>query len=232
MNVSLIIPAFNAAPVLEETLDSVAGQTRPPDEVIVVNDGSTDETVAVAEAHRLRPRVISTPNAGAANALNLGIRKAAGDFLCFLDADDLWEPRKNELQLEHLQADSSVDGVLGQSVAFLCPSVPSEAAARLKYVAGVQPGYLLGTMMMRRSWFVDHELLMDPALRTGYFIEWFRQARQRNIRTHMMESLVHRRRIRPGTLSARVANSNGGLGKDFLEIARRALAAKRRDMSG
>ena len=232
MHVSLIIPAYNASPTLEETLDSVAGQTRIPDEIIVVDDGSTDETADIASTHHLKPRLISTKNQGAASAFNLGIQESHGDVLCFLDADDLWEPDKTELQLQQLQTKSDLHAVLGQTVAFACPSVPKEVVAKLQYVAGVQPGYLIGTLMLRRSWVDRHGLLMDRSLRTGYFIHWFSQMREKGIREHMLNSLVHRRRIRPGTLSARNSMAENGLSKDFLEIARRALMAKRRKAPG
>jgi glycosyltransferase involved in cell wall biosynthesis len=87
MRVSVVIPAFNAERTLAATLRSVQRQTRPRVEVIVVDDGSTDRTVRLAE--QWGARVLSKPNSGQADARNLGIEHAQGDWVTFLDADDL-----------------------------------------------------------------------------------------------------------------------------------------------
>lgn len=100
-NVSVVIPAFNAAGTICEALDSVAGQTVPPPEVLVIDDCSSDDTFALAEGHSSRPRVFRTPvNGGPAAARNLGIEKARGEWLAFLDGDDTWLPHRLEAQLE------------------------------------------------------------------------------------------------------------------------------------
>jgi len=99
---SVVIPAYNAEPFLERTLRSALRQTHSNLEVIVVDDGSTDKTRAIAEAVAAtddRVRIISVPNGGVAKARNIGIAEANGEFVAFLDADDLWHPTKIELQL-------------------------------------------------------------------------------------------------------------------------------------
>ena len=91
MSVSVVIPAFNAAPFLPQTLRAVAAQTRVPHEVIVVDDGSTDGTVDIARAHGAR--VVQTGgNRGPSTARNLGIEAATAPMVAFVDADDVWEP--------------------------------------------------------------------------------------------------------------------------------------------
>jgi glycosyltransferase involved in cell wall biosynthesis len=92
--VSVLIPAWERASWIGETLDSVLRQTRAPDEVIVVDDGSIDDTAAVAAAHPLAPRVLSIPHSGVAAARNRGIEAARGDLVALLDSDDLWLPDK------------------------------------------------------------------------------------------------------------------------------------------
>ncbi|PYX88513.1 MAG: glycosyl transferase [Acidobacteria bacterium] len=100
---SVVIPAYNAELFLERTLRSALGQTYRNLEVIVIDDGSTDRTRAIAEAVAItddRVRIISVPNGGVAKARNIGIAEARGEFVAFLDADDLWHPAKIELQFE------------------------------------------------------------------------------------------------------------------------------------
>ena len=99
---SVVIPAYNAEPFLERTLRSALRQTHSNLEVIVVDDGSTDKTRVIAEAAAAtddRVRILSVPNGGVAKARNIGIGEANGEFVAFLDADDLWHPTKIELQL-------------------------------------------------------------------------------------------------------------------------------------
>ena len=101
--ISVIIPAYNAAKWIGETLDSVLAQTYPALEVLVVDDGSTDATAEVVRGYGERVRLIEKPNGGHASARNLGIRLAQGEYVAFVDADDLWNPRKLELQVNCLQ---------------------------------------------------------------------------------------------------------------------------------
>ncbi|HEX6163426.1 MAG TPA: glycosyltransferase [Vicinamibacterales bacterium] len=97
--VSVIIPAHNAGSFLYETISSALAQTWPHVEVIVVNDGSTDATAAVAASFGDRIRVINQPQSGVAVARNRGAAVARGAWLAFLDADDLWLPHKLATQM-------------------------------------------------------------------------------------------------------------------------------------
>ena len=102
--VSVIIPAYNIAPYIGETLDSVFAQTFANYEVIVINDGSpdTDEFERVIEPYRERIRYISQKNGGASSARNAGLRAATGQLIAFLDGDDLWSPNYLEEQLKFI----------------------------------------------------------------------------------------------------------------------------------
>lgn len=102
--VSVIIPAYNAAQWLPETLRSAQAQTWPHTEIIVVDDGSTDATAATAErlAGRMT-RVVRQPNGGVGAARNRGIREAQGDYVQFLDADDVLSPNKIAAAVELLE---------------------------------------------------------------------------------------------------------------------------------
>jgi len=100
--VSVVIPCYNAAPFLRETLESVLAQTHPPLEVVVVDDGSTDDSSRIAESFGPPVRVIRQQNQGESVARNRGIAAARGEWVALLDADDVWEPRKLEMQITAL----------------------------------------------------------------------------------------------------------------------------------
>jgi glycosyltransferase involved in cell wall biosynthesis len=107
--VSVIIPAYNAMEYLPETFETVAGQTFKDFEVIVVNDGSTDEIECwAARVTDPRFRLISQENLGLAGARNTGIAHAQGDYIAFLDADDLWDPTKLAKQVTVLEENAEV----------------------------------------------------------------------------------------------------------------------------
>lgn len=99
MRVSVVIPCYNRAGILGRAIRSALAQTVVPDEIIVVDDGSRDESVAVARGFGDRVRVIEQPNGGAAAARNRGIAAAQGDWIAFLDSDDEWNSDKLERQL-------------------------------------------------------------------------------------------------------------------------------------
>ena len=103
--ISVIIPAWNRAREVGNAIDSAFAQTLPPLEVIVVDDGSTDETPEVLARYGDHIRVVRQSNQGVAAARNAGIAVANGDFLAFLDSDDVWLPRKLELQMARFDAD-------------------------------------------------------------------------------------------------------------------------------
>ena len=96
MKISVVIPAYNASAFLPRCLKSVFAQTLPPDEVIVVDDGSTDNSAALAA--ELGARVITLTNGGPAAARNAGIQSASSEWIALLDADDMWAPEKLERQ--------------------------------------------------------------------------------------------------------------------------------------
>jgi glycosyltransferase involved in cell wall biosynthesis len=97
--ISVVIPSYNSAAYLPDAIDSALNQTTDPLEVIVVNDGSTDETARILERYQGRVVSISQENRGLSAARNRGIAAARGDLIAFLDADDIWLPEKLEKQL-------------------------------------------------------------------------------------------------------------------------------------
>lgn len=101
--VSVVIPAYNAERFVLDALRSVIDQHYEPIEILLVDDGSQDQTVALVEQELPGVRIIRQQNAGAAAARNTGLREARGDLICLLDADDGWFPGKLAAQVEHLR---------------------------------------------------------------------------------------------------------------------------------
>lgn len=103
MTVSVIIPCYNAEPYLAQAIGSVLAQTRPPNELIVVDDGSTDDSLAVAESFGDRIRVLSKRSGSASGTRNYGASFATGEALMFLDADDVLGPTVLEVLADRLE---------------------------------------------------------------------------------------------------------------------------------
>jgi len=103
MFVSVIIPTYNRKLCLFQAVDSVLAQTVPVEEIIVVDDGSTDGTFeAVCARYGALVKAIRQDNSGASAARNRGLREARGEWIALLDSDDVWLPMKIERQLEAL----------------------------------------------------------------------------------------------------------------------------------
>ncbi|HVS37516.1 MAG TPA: glycosyltransferase family 2 protein [Gemmataceae bacterium] len=112
--VSVVIPGYRAAAVIGRALDSVLAQTRPADDILVVDDGSPDALHAALAPYGRNIRLLRKTNGGAASARNYGLDHSNGDLVAFLDADDYWEPRKLECQLAVLEANPEVGVLAGR----------------------------------------------------------------------------------------------------------------------
>ncbi len=134
MLVSAIIPTYNRARTIERAVNSVLGQSWQPMEVIVVDDGSTDQTTDILARYGDRIRLIRQKNQGPSAARNAGIMAARGEIISFLDSDDSWLPDKVERQVKLLQATESqgvVCCVSNARMEFLSGTKYSFAAASL-----------------------------------------------------------------------------------------------------
>ena len=151
MKISVIIPAYNAAHFLPRCLNSVFAQTLQPAEVIVVDDGSKDDTAEVAR--KLGARVVSRPNGGLSAARNTGVQSSSSEWVALLDADDMWAPEKLRAQADRVQDDTVLvytgirifgdDGVRSTSLAV----EPAEARRMLRYRNPITPS----SVMARRE---------------------------------------------------------------------------------
>ena len=110
--ISVVIPYYNRARFIDECLASVFSQSRAPDEVIVVDDGSEPSQRRHLDKFLPRIRIVDQPrNLGVSAARNAGVRAASGDWIAFNDSDDLWVPEKLAIQVEHVTRHAGCDGV-------------------------------------------------------------------------------------------------------------------------
>jgi len=117
--VSVVMPAFNSADHVVEALDSVLRQTYKSFEVIVVNDGSTDSTGDILAKYENLIKVISTENNGASVARNIGVLESKGNYIAFLDSDDIWHPDKLKIQIEYFEENTDVSMVANRREKFI-----------------------------------------------------------------------------------------------------------------
>lgn len=139
IRISVVIPAFNNERWIGRALDSVRAQTCPPAEILVVDDGSTDQTAAVAAGYGDAVRLIRQANAGASAARNTGIAAASGNWIAFLDADDEWLKEKLERQVQILRRHPDLAWCTGNY--FTCLTA---AGQRAPYVTSARARSLLG----------------------------------------------------------------------------------------
>ena len=201
--VSVVIPVFNAAAYVKETIDSALKQTYQHIEIVVVDDGSSDGSLALLRSYEPRIKVLSQANGGVSVARNRGVRESSGDILAFLDADDLWDPAKIERQISVL---TRYPGAL----AVYCDhriidaegniTGPSGALAQPRTSGQLLRNLLLGNfiispslMILRRTAFQQVGGFDESMRVTGDYDLWMRIAATGPI-LYMLDTLVSYRR--------------------------------------
>lgn len=190
--VSVLIPMFNAAKYLAETLDSVLAQDFPAIEVVVCDDGSSDDSLAVARRFGPRVRVDAGPHRGLAATRNRGIALARGSLMLHLDADDILLPGAISMLAAHLA--DGVDMVVGMQVPFVSPDLSPEDAARYGEPSVPRIGHLPGTALVRSAVFETHGLL-DETYPIGADLAWFVAAQNGGAAIRRIDEVVLHRRI-------------------------------------
>lgn len=220
-SISVILPVYNGAQYLTEALVSVQAQTLPPDEIIVVNDGSTDNSAAIAQSFA-NVRYHYQANAGPAAARNTGLSLARGELLAFLDADDLWPAAKLAVQSAALAAAPELAVVLGQ-VQFM----QLEASHQFAAMAGPRLGFNLGCALFRASAF-ERLGTFNAALRYSEDVEWFMRAREQSLPMRVLEEVTLLYRLHgENMVRDKTARDHG-----FLRELKRSLERRRQSSGG
>ncbi len=220
--VSVIIPVYNSELYLEESIQSVLAQTYQPLEILIINDGSTDGSESVAMKFAQQTIYLYQSNQGAAAARNRGIKKSSGEFLAFLDADDLWESDKIAKQMDILEQEADLDMVFGNVFQFISEDTKSVSRARLDEADQILPGYVPGTILIRKKAFLKVGLF-STAWKVGEFIDWYLKAMETGLNPVMLPDIVMRRRIHSSNLGIRLKDMRN----DYVKIIKASLDRRR-----
>lgn len=202
--------------MLLESVQSVLSQTHMNLELLVVDNGSTDNTlISLATIQDARLKVFLEPRRGAAYARNTGIKNATGEFLAFLDSDDLWLPAKLETQLRRLGSSAEPQMVFTQYREF-------DQGNREKLMNPRQTSMSLSviTLMVPKKDFLRVGYF-DESLSSGEFMEWYARALQLSLRITSIDETLALRRLHAGN-----ALSKSRFALDYLKACRTILAKK------
>lgn len=217
--VSCIVPTHNGERYIAQTLRSILAQTYTPREVIVVNDGSNDRTVEIAESFGEPVRVVSQPQSGPAAARNLGIVSARGEFVAFLDHDDLWLPEKLAQQMAAFDVDPSLDVCVGHIQRF--ESGPP--GGKMQMLGAPVPGFLAITMLAKRDAF-DKVGLLDASREHSDSAEWFLRGEDAGLSVRLLPETVTLHR----THQTNRSRTHGERSRqEFLRLARARIERSR-----
>jgi glycosyltransferase involved in cell wall biosynthesis len=200
-SVSVIVPVFNGERHLREALDSIFGQNVPVAEVIVVDDGSTDRTPEVVTGYGRPLRYARQENAGAPAARNHGLRLAGGDYIAFLDADDLWEPEKTRQQLAEFERAPGLAYCVCHAQNFWGPELAAQMEAYRDHPKlRPMPAYVTGALLVPRASFNAAGFFNDR-LRHADSTEWFLRVHERGGRGAVVPRILLHRRLHEHNVS-------------------------------
>jgi glycosyltransferase involved in cell wall biosynthesis len=215
--ISVIVPTYNGMPYVVEAIDSILAQAYDPVEVIVVDDGSTDDTASVVQVYGEAVRYYHQPNSGTSTARNQGVRLAHGEWLAFLDADDLWTINKLKMQTDLLHHNPTIDLVSGQVLEF------SGATPDQHLQTMAVPGHHPGAMLIKRDAFAEVGSFSEFYL-NAEVVEWVARAMRADIQRSMLPDVVMHRRIH----DANKGKMSGSATKhEYLHVLKQHLDSKR-----
>ncbi len=196
---SVIIPSYNSASFLEDAVKNVLQQGIQPLEILIVDDGSSDDTAAVAAKLSGPIHYIYQENSGPSAARNRGLELACGNIIGFLDADDLWAEDKTERQLALLQARPEV-GIVQGFVQWMCLVDASSAERRYRPLGEPYASFNLGSALFRRSVF-DRIGYFNATLHHSEDVDWFLRAREQGVSILIQENIALYYRIHESNIS-------------------------------
>ncbi len=222
--VSAIIPVYNGERFLPDAVETILQQKYRPLEIIIVDDGSTDGTAELVKNFGRQVRYIYQSNKGPAAARNTGITVARGQFLAFLDSDDLWPSHKFSEQIPYLTDDPNLEVIMGYTK---CYGTLSATESELKDSEDSLLSVQLGSAVFRKSVF-EKVGFFDEELRYSEDHDWFLRAREKKISMLILEEvmLYHRRHEHNTT------HSPNARGYKLTKVLKKSLDRRRQQTDG
>jgi glycosyltransferase involved in cell wall biosynthesis len=222
VRISVIIPCYNASRYIAEAIKSITSQLSSPTEIIVIDDGSTDGSSDIVRTFGAGVVLHCQANAGAGAARNTGVALARGEYLGFLDADDLWPASSLAARIAALESAPEIDCVFGRVEQFTSPDLDPQAAAAFRVDTAPTSARLAGTMLIGRAAFINVGGF-DPLLRIGEMIDWWSRAEAKAISIRYIDQVCLRRRIHGNNTVLREAHRKS----DYLHALKGALDRRR-----
>ena len=224
--ISVIIPVYNGERFLAEAIQSVFGQTLPPDEIIVVDDGSTDGTAQIvaslAEMASVPIRYIHQTNQGPSVARNVGVRSAVGGLLALLDSDDWWVQSKLSKQAALLYKYPELGYVGCHFRPLLVSGQEWPVTLNRTYWESQPPSYTASALLIRRSTW-ERVGPFDPKQQLGEDADWIMRARDLGVQAAVAPEVLLAKRIHDQNLTHQAV----AMGSDLLGALRYSVRRKR-----
>lgn len=222
--VSVIIAVKNSERYLAQCLDSVAAQTFNDYEVLVVDGKSTDTTESVARSYD-KVLFFQQDSEGFANAWNCGVQRARGEFISFIDSDDVWVPHKLERQSDLLTADLNLLAVIGKVMFFCEPGEVPPPGFRDKVLGRPHLAHMPGVLMARRAlfdrvgnWIEDWTIASD--------IDWFLKLKDSGLPIGVIDDVLLHKRVHSQNLSY-VTHAGNVYPREILRLLHSSILRKR-----
>jgi glycosyltransferase involved in cell wall biosynthesis len=221
--VSIIVPVYNGEPFIGEAIDSVLAQTYRPIEIIVVDDGSQDSTAKIVQSYS-QVIYIHQKNSGHGVAKNTGIQHSKGEYLAFLDSDDLWDAQKTEIQLDYLLKNPDTDYVICNMKNFLQPGWSPPTNIGDFHSEDEVAGYIPSALLIRRN-ILNKVGYFNSNMRRANDTDWHFRAKDKGARMANVNKLLLYRRIHESNLSHHRGIESRAV-KELLQAVRNSVHRK------
>ncbi|MCU0517013.1 MAG: glycosyltransferase [Oscillatoria sp. Prado101] len=220
--VSVIMVVKNGERFLAEAIESILSQTYEPYEIIVVDGQSTDSTEKIAKSYK-PVRYIRQTGQGVADAYNVGIDAARGEFVAFLSHDDLWAPNKLSVQVDYLLSQPEIQYTVAKAKFFLEEGYSIPPGFKPELLEGDRVSRIMETLVARKTLF-EKIGQFNPNLRTAEDVDWFARAKDKNILMAVIPEVLLYKRIHDANISLSDIKLNNDL---LLNILKQSIDRQR-----